>query len=194
MSDIYKLAEQYVSQINEDEIFVEIGSDRWEGSTSWIADFAKKHNCQFYSVDINTDAHRRIQNDNIIWQTAPGSKWAKEVLPTLNKKIKFLYLDNFDWMWNAYTVADHILNQVKAYRDRWGITMNNENCQQEHFDQAVHVTPYMAKNSVIICDDTFRDNGAWTGKCAPALYWLRHNGFELAHVNEDTNGIVLVKT
>lgn len=194
MSDIYKLAQDYVTKVNNDEIFVEIGSDRWEGSTPWIADFAKNHSCDFYSVDINTDCHRRIHKDNIIWQTASGSHWAKHVLPSLNKKIKFLYLDNFDWMWNAYTVSEHIQNQVNEYQNRWGLTMNNENCQQEHFDQAVYVTPYLSDNAVIICDDTFRDNGAWTGKCAPALYWFKHNGFELVHADEKTNGIVLTRS
>jgi hypothetical protein len=100
MGSIYKISEKFIDYINPTTAFVEIGSDRLEGSTSYFADLAQKHNVFLHSVDIETEVQQRILHPNIIWHTAKGSDWCELEWPKNKKFISVLYLDNFDYRWN----------------------------------------------------------------------------------------------
>jgi len=169
----------------QDNIVVEIGSENGEGSSVWLHTWAKEHDIDFYSVDVE-HRMREKTHPEINWVvTSSGSDWCKNILPTLNKKIKVLYLDNFDWTY--YPTPEWMQNQIRIYAER-GIAMTNQNCQQEHKLQMLYCLPYMDKQSVVIMDDTFYNNGTWDGKCATAIPLLLENGFTMHGTEYATRG------
>jgi hypothetical protein len=172
---------------NDNNIVVEIGSERGEGSSVWLYEWAKKHNIEFYSIDVE---HRmREQNyPEINWViTSSGSNWCKNTLPGLNKKIKVLYLDNFDWIWDPENIPGWIQAFLDSYAQR-GVTMNNQNSQEEHRLQVECCLPYLDEQSVVIMDDTFYTNNQWDGKCATAIPLLIENGFKMHGTEYATRG------
>jgi hypothetical protein len=98
-----------------------------------------------------------------------------------------LYLDNFDWIWDEDNLADYIKEQIQQYAQR-GVVMNNRNCQEEHRLQVQYCLPYLDKQSVVIMDDTFYNNGIWNGKCATAIELLMQNGYVIKNNELATRG------
>jgi hypothetical protein len=175
--------------VAENNIVVEIGSERWEGSSLWLYEWSKQYNIEFYSIDVEHTS-REQDYPEINWIVASsGSNWCKNTLPGLNKKIKVLYLDNFDWTWDSTDISDCMQNQIDSYALR-GVTMNNENCQEEHRLQVEYCLPYLDQQSVVIIDDTFyaNTNGQWDGKCATAIPLLIENGFKMHGTEYATRG------
>jgi hypothetical protein len=169
-------------ECNENNIVVEIGSERGDGSSVCLYHWASERNINFYSVDVE-HGMREKTHPYINWVvTELGSIWCRDILPGLNKTIKVLYLDNFDWIYDENKVAPYIQNQVKHYARR-GVVMNNQNCQEEHRLQLEYCLPYLDKQAVVIMDDTFYNNGIWDGKCATAIPLLLEHGFTI-HGNE----------
>jgi hypothetical protein len=170
-----------------ENIVVEIGSENGEGSSLWLHAWAKQHRMDFYSIDVE---HRKRETDYpyMNWVvTTSGSDWCKNTLPGLDKKIKVLYLDNFDWIWDEDNLADYIKQQIQQYAQR-GVVMNNRNCQEEHRLQVQYCLPYLDKQSVVIMDDTFYNNGIWNGKCATAIELLMQNGYVIKNNELATRG------
>jgi len=173
--------------ISHDNIVVEIGSENGEGSSVWLYNWAKNHGVEFYSIDVE-HRMREQQYPEIHWiVTSSGSDWCKNVLPGLNKKIKVLYLDNFDWIWDTNNIESNIQNQIDKYAER-GIVMNNQNCQEEHRLQLEYSLPYLDEQSVVIMDDTFYNNNRLDGKCATAIPLLLEHGFKLHDTEYATRG------
>ena len=95
MGSFHRNLEPYLENIkfNSDDIIVEIGSDRGEGSTAWFDNLAGNFGTKLYSVDVIDAAKNELchlTNTEFII-TESGSKWAHEELPKLYKKIKILY-------------------------------------------------------------------------------------------------------
>lgn len=237
MGTIFKNASTFLDtdQIDSGSIFVEIGSDRGEGSTKYFANLAMTLGCPFITVDIvgqkynfctwyncikgstwpdcdNLDdfynlpeyikneinrefggidqfkfslSKEEAANTNFVIEK--GSVWSKN-FKEYNKKISCLYLDNFDYIWNVEDVPEWCVQQIESYRGL-GIDMNNFNCQVEHLSQMLNLLPYMAKNSIIICDDTYRYNDCWIGKCGAVIPLLVIHGYQILLHQE--NGIIL---
>lgn len=180
MGNTYLCVDQYLDNIDQSGIVLEIGSYRHEGSTEFFARIANIKNMEFHSVDIDVAyAQRRVNDQSIVWHQAAGSQWCKTVLPNLNKKISLLYLDNFDYEWDIYEHNDWILQQKQQYRDSFDMEMNNNNCQIEHATQMLLCLPYMSPQSVIVFDDTYQYNDCWIGKNGPAVVWLQAMGWQL---------------
>jgi hypothetical protein len=173
--------------VDQNNIVLEIGSENGEGSSLWLHKWATERNIEFYSIDVE---HRQRENiyPDINWIVASsGSEWCKNVLSGLNKKIKVLYLDNFDWIWEPENIPGWIQVQIDSYAQR-GVTMNNQNCQEEHRLQVEYCLPYLDEQSVVIMDDTFYNNGQWDGKCATAIPLLLKNGFKMHGTEYATRG------
>jgi hypothetical protein len=172
---------------NKDNIVVEIGSENGEGSSVWLYEWATERDMEFYSVDVEHRLRERTY-PHINWVvTSSGSDWCKNILPSLNKKIKVLYLDNFDWNWDDTNLDEHIQTQIKMYKTR-GVVMNNQNCQEEHRLQVEYCLPYLDEQSVVIMDDTYYNNEKLTGKCATAIPLLLQNGFKMHGTEYATRG------
>jgi hypothetical protein len=174
----YKNLEQLDLTCNSDNIVVEIGSENGEGSSVWLYEWATQQDIEFYSIDVEHRLRERTY-PHINWAVAEsGSTWCKTILPDLNKTIKVLYLDNFDWIWDSNNIAPYCQKQIDNYAAR-GVVMNNQNCQAEHRLQVEYCLPYLDKQAVVIMDDTFYNNGTWDGKCATAVPLLLENGFTM---------------
>lgn len=117
MGLFFQETHNFLSQIDPGSVFVEIGSDRLEGSTLYFANLAKEYNTILHTVDITTEPQSRIYHDSIEWYVGVGSEWCKDVWPTVNKKISLLYLDNFDYNWdtgsNPQSVMPEIWNKIQ---------------------------------------------------------------------------------
>jgi hypothetical protein len=203
MGSIYKLSNQVLTKIDKsiDAVFVEIGSERGEGSTSYFSTLAKQFNQKLITVDVDKNVSSRLITqtptdiyDNIQFVTASGSSWAKDTFPTYNKKITCLYLDNFDYNWDVQNcgsimMIEMIKEQQREYLSR-GIVMNNLNCQAEHLLQMLSLIPYMSDTSIIICDDTYRFNDdCFLGKCGAVIPLLITHGYIIS--KEEDHGIIL---
>jgi hypothetical protein len=195
MGQIFSLTEQYLPNINSGSVFVEIGSDRWEGSTEYFVNLASKNNTTLHTVDIDPDPQSRHQSLlGVQWHCAIGSEWAKNEFPKLNKTISCLYLDNFDYDWETTQHSSMIANQQELYRSRFNVEMTNQNCQIEHMTQMLALYPYMEQHSAVICDDTYLYNECWIGKSGPVVVFLLANGYTIAHMPTHNNlGVILVR-
>jgi hypothetical protein len=189
MGSTFKLVEQYLPLIDQALVFVEIGSDRHEGSTEFFAELAIKNNTVLHTVDISGYAQQRLTQDwpAVVWHQAVGSEWALHTFPHLGKKIALLYLDNFDYDWDINRRTPNIELQKKDYLETFGISMTNENCQVEHLKQMIALHPYMSDRSIVVCDDTYQFNDCWIGKCGPAVVYLLANGYKI--ITKEAGGI-----
>jgi len=98
-------------------VFVEIGSDRLEGSTLFLAELAKTHNTVLHSVDIQTEPQTRIKHESIVWHTSMGSHWCKNQWPQIATNINLLYLDNYDFLYHSIDRKSHFIWNEKTYHD-----------------------------------------------------------------------------
>jgi len=200
MGITFKSAEQYLPKLGVNDVFVEIGSDRYEGSTEYFADLAVRNNTVLHTVDLSAEPQARLNKDNIIpgivWYQAEGVDWCRNTWPLLQKKIVCLYLDNFDYDWEVERPGPNILKQKQEYRERFGIEMNNMNCQLTHLQQMMALLPYMSPQSLIICDDTYLSNDCWIGKCGAVVVYLVANGYQIINtekVGGYSYGVILAR-
>lgn len=184
---------EQIGSVEPNTVWVEIGSERGEGSTLALADQAQRWNTHLYSVDIDDYAKTHLSHPSLTCFVDSGSHWATHTWPTIAKKISLLHLDNFDWIWDITDIPNWISEQIITYKQKFGVEMNNQNCQVEHFKQALALSPWLADNCVIAMDDTFvGNNGVWTGKCGPAAVYFTALGFRCV-CRTLTGGSVLVR-
>ena len=180
MGKLYQEIGQHLLGKFPDEIIVEIGSDRWEGSSAYFADLADTHDMKFVSVDLDGDARRRIQRtinpehaSITEFVHAEGTAWSAGYQ---GPQIKVLYLDNFDWDWRTDRQQSMIQDQVRWYADQ-GIVMNNINSQAAHITQMVNLLPHMSARCLVCVDDTYEYNGVFIGKGGAVVPYLLGQGF-----------------
>lgn len=195
MGTVYKSLSKYADGLSEGTMVLEIGSDRYEGSTEFLAKFAQERNLEFHTVDIEpSSAMHRARSSNIHWHRAAGSEWCRTVLPQMDRRISVLYLDNFDYDWNILETGNwrEIIDKQKAqYKNQFGLEMNNKNCQLEHATQMSLCLKFMADFNIVMFDDTYLHNDCWIGKNGPAVVWLQALGWSLAEIQD--GGVILVK-
>jgi hypothetical protein len=153
MGKLYQKSQEYITVTDPGSAILEIGSDRWEGSTVWLANIAERLDMHFYSVDIDDSAQRRITHPRITWCISEGADWCRAVLPVLDHKIGLVYLDNFDYDWRVGDDNPMIQKQKAEYLSR-DVVMDNQNCQVTHMKQMISILPYTVPGSVAIFDDT----------------------------------------
>ena len=103
MGALFNRTHKHITSIEPDSVIVEIGSDfgvqhgleGGEGSTLYFAELAEKYDIILHTVDINNFADRTVNHASIRWHQSIGSSWAKDIYPTIDKKISMLYLDNY---------------------------------------------------------------------------------------------------
>jgi hypothetical protein len=194
MANFHKNAIPYILYAGYDkqnDVIVEIGSERGEGSTEFFDSYAGQFNVPFYSVDLLDNAKNKLSHlKNTSFVVSMGSKWAREELPSLNKKIKILYLDNYDW---NHRPEDPDKTGLKDQYHAIDLHWTNLNCASEHLDQMIYCYPYMAENSVIICDDTvFQEHcGLYIGKSSAVIPFLISRNYRIVY--SKNNGVILVR-
>ena len=194
MANFHLNSQPYLAQLSYDQerdMILEIGSDQNEGSTEFFNGLAVNWEIPFYTVDVIDEArHRFTHCDHIIWQVSEGGAvWTKTVLPTLSKQIKVLYLDNYDWS-NPGPNADNIKENYAQRNVEW----SNLGSQVEHLAQMINCMPYMAAESLVICDDTplVEASGTYSGKCGAVVPYLIANGYQIVYIGN--NGVILQRS
>jgi hypothetical protein len=112
----YKNIEKYLPEY-ELGVFIEIGSDRLEGSTEFLAKLAQSRNTVLHSVDIQIEPQSRIQHPSIYWHVECGSVWAKTTWPLISQPISVVYLDNYDYQYQNVSDDTHFIWNEKTYHD-----------------------------------------------------------------------------
>jgi len=89
MGKIYKDINNFLPQTPRG-VFVEIGSDRGEGSTQTLAVMAQQHNTRLITVDISSKAQSRLSHTltNTDFVVASGSAWARDFANTHTNILK----------------------------------------------------------------------------------------------------------
>jgi len=189
MGKVYQSITNYLPE-KPTGVFVEIGSERGEGSTIALNDLARQFKTKLISVDIKPDAQQRYVHQLLHTEFVvdSGSIWAKEFAST-HRDISILYLDNFDYIWNVNDVTAEIQIQMQEYAGQ-GIAMNNQNCQAEHMRQIVALSPCLAPDAVVVFDDTYCYNDCWIGKCGPAVVYMQAYGWSVIHQTLDC-GVIM---
>lgn len=191
MANFHLNSQPFLEQLSYDQttdMILEIGSDQDEGSTAFFNALSGNQEVPFYTVDVVDVGQNKFKHlENIIWQISEsGSHWTKSVLPTLNKKIKVLYLDNYDWC-NPGPFAEEITARYATRNVIW----SNIGSQVEHIAQMVNCLPYMAEQSVIVCDDTplVEHSGIYIGKCGAVVPLLLAHNYKILY--SGNNGVIL---
>lgn len=172
----YDHLDRYLDWLEPNAVFVEIGSDRGNGSTPFLADLAARYNTILHTVDVEHLRRSRNDRPNIVWHRGRGSEWADKVWPSIGLKIALLFLDNQDWIYHSDCKSNHL-------------------SQQEHLEQIKFLLPWLSSVAVIGCDDTYMTNehGTWTGKCALGIPLMLAQGFEIKEITWHS-GTILART
>ena len=192
MGKLYQQVGRHLSGTFSGEVIVEIGSDRWEGSSAYFADLANTHDMRFITVDLDPGAGVRLRKtiayehvQLVEFVQAEGTAWSKQYL---GPAIKALYLDNFDWDWSTNRQSEMIEQQREWYSSQ-GITMSNLNSQTSHITQMVNLLPHMSAQCVVCVDDTYEYNGVFIGKGGAVVPYLLGQGFDLVEASD--YGVIL---
>lgn len=191
MGTYYRNVEKYFDQVDAG-IWIEIGTDRGEGSTQWFSDQALQRQCQFHGVDMDPDQIKRSRQsllvgdelpDHITLWTGPGEQYLADLWERRQEAcVSVVYLDNFDWdYWLGRQEEAFVAGVKQRYRDRLSVEMENLTSQATHLAQAMELIPLLTPRSVVICDDTWwhPQEGVFIGKCSAAIPFLMLHGFEL---------------
>jgi hypothetical protein len=192
MGNLFTRVGEHVQGQHPDAVVLEIGSDRFEGSTYYFADLAQQHGMKFATVDLDHMAIQRAQrnipqdwHNNCEFHCAEAVEWTKN---TLLENIKVLYLDNFDWDWET-TKTSTMIQEQQTWYQRYGLTMSNMNSQISHLIQMANLLPRMSDQCVICVDDTYTYNGVYIGKGGTVVPYLLMHGFGLLQSRD--NGVIL---
>lgn len=161
---------------------VEIGSERSEGSTTFLYNFCQKNNHKFYTIDFNKDQYLNalhITRGHGAYNML-GEEFLGNIFSLLHEKISFAYLDNFDLV----THDGRDWTERKGLYKNYGLDMNNTNSKIAHMTQALLIERYAANNCHILFDDTWIDkySGDYEGKGAWAIRPLIKCGFEIINI------------
>jgi hypothetical protein len=185
-----------ISELNldSDAVILEIGAERGEGSTQHFYNFCEKNNLCFITVDFEVQAVNRakyISRDGISNQWAfvyhsTGEDFLENVFPTMDKKITFAYLDNFDWLWEG-SESDSFYGPARVLYQSYGIEMNNKNSQLAHLEQAKLVNKFSSENCHILLDDTYENTaGDYNGKGGMAVPYLLSKNWNIINQYDTT--------
>ena len=192
MGSCYKHVDEYVTSCTG--MVLEIGSDRYEGSSAYFAQLASLYDKDFVTVDLDENMPRRLKQavpenfrGRMTFVQCEGTEWTK----TCNRSISILYLDNFDWDWEVGTYSKMIEEQRVWYTER-GIEMNNMNSQVAHLTQMQNLLPCMTRSCVVCLDDTYIHNGVYIGKGGAVVPYLLANNFKLELAQD--YGVIMSRT
>lgn len=175
----YRIFEQH-SDVADDECVVEVGSERGEGSTSWFSQFCGERGIAFYTVDIDPEVHEGAKA--LIGACSSCSAHlisGEEFLGTIEKKIRFAYLDGFDCIPKGLEKEEFIDYYRKKYK-AMGLSMTNGQSAKSHLKQAQLIDQRAASRCAVLIDDTYLEGSRWVGKGSRAMPYLRRRGFKVS--------------
>jgi hypothetical protein len=207
MGTYYRNAEQFLDKIDRG-VWIEIGTERGEGSTRFFAGLAKDRATKFYGVDAMADQIEKSTKllevdgklpDHVELVHALGEEFLEKLAGEIGEdRVSLVYLDNFDWdYWLGMQEEAFVAGVKQRYVNEMNIEMTNLNSQRAHLLQAMWLNTISADNCLVICDDTWYHphEGIFTGKCSGAIPFLLTQGFELLHTEgyRQNSGVILGK-
>ena len=207
MGTYYKNVEQFLDRIDAGD-WLEIGIDRGEGSTPWLADQAKSRNQDFFAVDVDPNqiqiTRQRFidqgqMSPKIFFVLEKGEDFIKNFAKDHpERRFSLAYLDNFDWdYWLGVEEEEFVPKIKKQYQDIMNVEMLNINSQISHLYQAMLLAPLMTANSIFVCDDTWYhpEEGVFIGKCSSVVPYLIMIGYQVLHTDgyRQNSGVILGK-
>jgi len=166
-------------------IALEIGADRGDGSTEFLARYFQTRGIPFVTVDFEAGACQRASKiPGITVIQMKGEDYLKSSLGFV--EICFAYLDNFDYIWPSIEHQGFVHDQIRLYAEH-GIEMNNENSRLAHLAQAKLIECRMPPQGVIIFDDTWWNLRLrkFDGKGGYGVPWLLGLDFRIIHQTPD---------
>ncbi len=181
-----------INQLGIEGAVVEIGSERSEGSTTYLNGFCENSGNPFYSVDVNHDQYLnalKITKGKGCYNMT-GEEFLGSIFPLLGQQIGFAYLDNFDLV----TTDGRDWTQRKMLYQTQGLEMTNINSKIAHMTQSLLVERAGAKPCYILFDDTWIDDQTkeFEGKGAWAIRPLIHAHFKIQNevfVGNEVDGL-----
>lgn len=192
MGTIFKKLQPHIVAPEPGSVFVEIGSDRGEGSTKELDRLAQAHGLRLITVDVLPHAQQRLEAE--LTQTnfviASGAEWAQCYT---GAPISCVYLDNFDYIWDINKTGHIPTQQQMAEYAKRGECMTNQNSQCEHMRQMLALYPHLTQNATLMFDDTYQINDCWIGKSGPVVVFLLAQGWHIVERTLDC-GVILKRT
>jgi len=172
----------------EKKVMVEVGCTRnltEQDSTFHLANFCKKNDIHFVTVDVNEDniktCKERLKEINPEFEAVAST--GEEFLKKYDKKIDFLYLDGFDYFHNF-----HSQGRKDNYKKYLGLEITDENCWNMHLNCVKNST--MSDNGIICINNVL--NNEYAGKGKLAIPYLMKNNYEVDRLSDQC--AILVKS
>jgi len=169
---------------------LEIGSERGEGSTLWLFNFAKEAGLNFVTVDFDEGIYNSARE--IVGSSAylmSGEDFLDGT--NLSSPVCFAYLDNFDWIWEQWKDAEWMLKAIRHYASR-NLVLNNLNSQITHLRQSMKLLSKLEHTCAILFDDTWRRwDDTYDGKGGAAVPFLLALGFQDISPDKDKEYVLL---
>uniref|UniRef100_A0A7S4L0L9 Methyltransferase domain-containing protein n=1 Tax=Guillardia theta TaxID=55529 RepID=A0A7S4L0L9_GUITH len=167
----------------DDGCFIEIGSDRGEGSTKFLSDLANRTNRCFYSVDFSVEGYENaLATCGSCAYQDMGERWLGMSFEAVSNysRIALAYLDNYDWTYPWTTEMAYKKQQHVDYASS-GLKLSNQKSQEIHLQQAILVERLCSERCFILFDDTWPSASLkhHSGKGGRALSFLLSHGFEI---------------
>lgn len=172
-----------------DGCVIEIGSDRGEGSTPFLADLCSQRSRNFYTVDIDEVRYRQ----SVLLPSLPkghvfkcsGEEFAANYWEWVGEPISFVFLDNYDWMYpEIYELPKEEFDirwkpMLDSYAEHFDGHSNHKS-QIAHLQQTVLLEKYGTDHCYFLFDDTWTiKDSTYTGKGGAAIVYLETLGFQV---------------
>lgn len=153
------------------EVILEIGAERDEGSTKWLARVGPP----IWVVDVDPEACTRVAR-------IPGvlamEGLAEKALIGWSRPIRFAWLDGHDWPYEGPEYPPGCWDKQEAqYRAR-GQDYSQAASQASHLRIAELIADHVVSGGVVAFDDTWETSTGWDGKGGTAVPYLLDRGFD----------------
>ncbi len=183
----YHLLGDVAEELDAGGAIVEVGSDRGEGSTRFLAALANRTQRPFFSVDFSEEGYLNARQacgpcaHRERWlEDADGFAAAAAAAGMERELIAVAYLDNYDWTYPWTTAMSYKLQQHRDYQQQ-GLSLSNAKSQETHLRQAMAVEVRCTERCFVLFDDTWAGAaaGLYNGKGGRAVGYLMAKGFEV---------------
>lgn len=161
-------------------VLIEIGTTREEvtgqGSTRQLAEFCKKNNLHFVTVDMDPHNSRLARSifSRMNCEFEAITEKGEDFLTRWEEPIDFVFIDAYD-----FDHGKHSELRQSRYEQFLGSRIDEQRCHQMHLECAQSLVNKLESKGVICFDDTWLDNGRWTAKGTLAMPFLLECGFEV---------------
>jgi hypothetical protein len=169
------------------EVICEVGSEREEGSTSFLACVAP-----VVSIDVDPAASARaglIANVAAICGRAEdvARDWGDRV----GRPVRFAWLDGHDWPYDHHRDEDY--EWQRAEYEARGQEWTQAASRASHLEIADGLRPWFAPGAIAAFDDTWYEAGEYRGKGGAAVPLLLRHGFALVGVGDIYHGLAVLR-